>query len=146
AFMLNLRSIAGWASWGLALWGVLKLRDVPLLAHHGVCGPWGCGPPVQTLIACHLGWLVELSPVAVLVPMHLSTVSRRVAGWTLIAVGLVRLAALSVYEALTWLPHAPPFMRSYYGHRCLFSVATMTDAPIVQLIILGVVFLIAGQF
>ncbi|MCA9061753.1 MAG: hypothetical protein KDA96_01760, partial [Planctomycetaceae bacterium] len=57
-----LRTGIPWLLWAMTFWGTLQLSDAPIFQEHSVCGVWGCGPPTNALLACHLGWLVFLAP------------------------------------------------------------------------------------
>lgn len=131
--------------WGVALWGVLQISRLPLPGTHGVCGVWGCGPPVQALIACHGGWLVTLTPVACMVPVRLTGRQSRRSGWGLMFVSFLGVASVGLYEALTWLPEASEWVRGYFLHRWAFCVITMTDVPLLEAGFLGMVFQSLGS-
>lgn len=125
--------------WALSLWGTLKLASASSLMGHDICGPWGCGPPASALLACHLGWLVFLSPlllfarhVAITHPKQVHTT-----GYLVALSGGIGILAVGVHQYLTWLPMASEFARGYLWHRWAFVIATLTDVPIVQAILLG---------
>src|SRR6202034_2817596 len=54
-------------AWGVCLKWALLLQYLPAstFGQHTVCGPWGCGPPLPVLLACHTFWMVLLAPPAV---------------------------------------------------------------------------------
>jgi hypothetical protein len=64
---------AGSVLWFAGLEGVLQLQKLPAatLGGHDVCGPWGCGPPLPVLVACHGFWLTLIGPPAVLAAVYL---------------------------------------------------------------------------
>ena len=126
-------------TWGLALFGVLQIARVDLPWQHGVCGPWGCGPPPQALAACHLFWLVLLFPPALFVIARLPSALDGKAGWILVGTATVGIAAIALYESMTWLPHALDWQRRYFIHRCLFAVATLVEVPLMEALVLGVI-------
>lgn len=129
-----------WIAWGAALWGVLKIADLPIAETHTLCGPWGCGPPLTALIACHAAWLVILAPIALLVPIRMMASHCRWIGWGLIAMGILSIVGIGAYETFTWLPAMPEAIKPYFARRWAFTLATWTDLPILQAILLGFVF------
>ena len=109
---------------------------------HGVCGPWGCGPPTQALIACHLAWLVILTPPAVLLSRRTARPHRRL-GMAFVLVALAALLAVILYQRATWWSSASQWQRPFFWQRCGFCIVTAIDLPIVQTLVVGVL-LIAG--
>jgi hypothetical protein len=138
-------SLGGWKPGGIAaLWGgamMLVLQAHRLPGHHGhaVCGLWGCGPPLQALIAFHGFWLVLLSlPVALCCRLIDPTRLMAVSVLTIV-VGIAGIAGVVAWEAEHWLPNVGELQREYFLQRCLFRVGTMTDVPLVQLVLAGIV-------
>jgi hypothetical protein len=126
-------------AWGLALCGVLNISRLDMHWDHGICGPWGCGPPPQALAACHLFWLVLLAPpMYVAIPRVPPALVYR-AAWTLAGLGILGLVGIVAYEFATWLPEAHDAERRYFVHRCLFSAATLVEVPLVEMLLLGFV-------
>jgi len=105
---------------------------------HGVCGPWGCGPAMQVLVACHLTWLVALTPPTVFL-LRRSDRTRRRTGLVLIALSLVALLAVIVYQRLVWWPAASEWQQPFFWQRCGFVVVTAVDFPLVQTLLVGTV-------
>lgn len=127
------------AAWGGAIMLVLQLHQLPGDFGHSVCGPWGCGPPLQALVAMHGFWLVLLSlPVGLCCRF---VTPRWLMGISLLAVvlGVAGIAGVVVWEAEHWLPQANELQREYFLQRCLFAVGTMTDVPLVQVVLAGLV-------
>jgi hypothetical protein len=130
-------SSAWLAVWGLALHGVLNVVRVHVDWEHGICGPWGCGPPPQALAACHLFWLVLLTPSVLFFGTRLPRfVAQRVA-WILAGLGILGLAAVAFHEFTTWLPQADDWHRRYFVHRCAFTAATLIEIPMAEFLVLG---------
>ncbi len=125
--------------WAASLFAALAIRDLPGNWGHSICGPWGCGPPLQTLLACHLAWLVVLAPPAALlvqsqrVPTH---VLRRF-GTVLCVIAVVSVAAMIIYQRVAWWPSASEWQRGFFWQRCGFVLATMIDLPVAQVLLLG---------
>ncbi len=135
---------AGWstagalAAWCGAAFAALRLQDLPYDFGHGICGPWGCGPPLQALVACHGFWLVNLAALLWVSHRWLPVDwQRRVANLCLLiaATGLLGVAA---HQALHWWPHATQGSRPYVVQRFLFSVASLVDVPLVPLALFGI--------
>lgn len=125
------------AAWGGALFGVLQLYRLPDAAGHSICGPWGCGPPIQALAACHGFWLVLFSLPTGLLCRRLDPRTLRRTGLLLVAGGILGLAGIAVWEGIHWWPRASEFQRHYIVQRYLFVVATLVDVPVVEIVIVG---------
>jgi hypothetical protein len=118
---------------------VLQLQKLSAatLAGHDVCGPWGCGPPLPVLVACHVFWLTLIGPAAVIATLY------RPGKWVwrlriaIGAAGLCGLAGFAVWEAASWLAQASALQRQYLGHRHLFALVTLVDVPIIQVLVIG---------
>jgi hypothetical protein len=95
-------------AWGAGLSGALHLQGLPTSAFgaHGVCGPWGCGPPVPVLLACHGFWMVLLGPPAVVAACRLPGRWVRLLGMLLILLGAAGLLGVGLWEAATWFREA----------------------------------------
>lgn len=133
-------------TWGLAslfwlagLEGALQLQRLPSASFggHDICEPWGCGPPVPVLLACHGFWLVLIGPPAVLAAQHLTKRWIWRLGTGLASAGLCGVIGVAAWEAATWLPEASPWQRRYVGQRFLFALVTFVDAPILQSLVIG---------
>ena len=135
---LSISRVALWAM-GLAMWllamlAALRVSQLDVRFTHLICGPWGCGPTLQALVACHLFWLILLAPPAT-VAAHYSDISTvRLVALTAIGAAIATLAGVAIHEAITWLPQG---QGSYFIQRCLFVVVTTIELPIVQLLLLG---------
>jgi hypothetical protein len=126
-------------AWGICLWWSLLLQQLPASAfgEHSVCGPWGCGPPLPVLLACHAFWMVLLSPPAVVAAIRLPSPRVRLMGTLLVVLGLSGLVAVGGWEAATWLREANEWQRGYFAQRYLFSVVTFVDFPILEVLLIG---------
>lgn len=125
-------------AWFAGAYGVLMLHSLPGEYAHAVCGPWGCYPPLQALAAMHGFWLLLVPPVGWLIscwPAH----RLRFVGGMLIAIGVVSLAGVIVHEYLTWYRQTPESFRGYFPQRILYRITTLSDFPILQIILAGVV-------
>ena len=128
---------AGLAVWGGALFGILQVHLIPGNWGHAVCGPWGCGPPMQALVAYHGFWLMLLFPPALTFSNRTSTERLVDVGRWVALFGSVCLLCYMGWEAIDWLARASERHRLYVVQRCLFVVITLVDVPIVQVTMLG---------
>ncbi|MGD9858244.1 MAG: hypothetical protein AB7U20_25160 [Planctomycetaceae bacterium] len=120
--------------------GALSISAWPGDWGHGICGPWGCGPPLQALIACHLAWLVALAPIAQWL-VHSTRVSNRMLrsiGQLAAGAALAGLAVVLAHQYFVWWPQTSEFQRPYFWQRYAFTIATMVDVPFVQLLVFGI--------
>lgn len=127
------------AAWACGLWGSLQVARIQGDWGHALCGPWGCGPPLQALVACHLAWLVLLTPAAWVLFRGWIASPRarwRVSGAAAL-VGLLMMLGVVVHERLVWLPKVEATTAGYFWQRCGFVMATSVDLPMVQLFLLG---------
>lgn len=132
-------------AWGLALTATLSVANWRGDWGHGVCGPWGCGPPLQALVACHSAWIVVLFPPTLLLRRRLSPGVRWKTGWIVLAIGIVGIIALGLSESLSWLSHADVSQRRYLPQRIGFQLVTLVDVPLMQLVAVGVALLVSGR-
>lgn len=133
----SLRIIAGIVVWGFVFLATLSIGHVRADWGHGVCGPWGCGPPLQALMACHLSWLVVLLPLAALIQTQITERYTRLLGTMLITFGLVCIMGIIAYELFTWWPSATEFHRRYLWQRLGFAIVTQIDLPVIESIFTG---------
>lgn len=140
------RTLLGLTIWAVCLAGALSVANLPWDLGHAICGPWGCGPPVQALVACHLAWFVALVPPAVLLVRWRrpsGTMLRRV-GLLLVALAGAVLMAIVIYERLVWWPEASELQQAYFWQRYGFAIATAVDVPVVQVLVVGLGFWLGG--
>ncbi len=94
-------------------------------------------PPLQALLALHGMWLLVFAPILLWAARTLQPGTLRRAGRLVLSIGVVGLVIVAAREAIVWLPSVPGEWRSYYPHRVLFSLAVMTEWPIVQAAAIG---------
>ena len=106
---------------------------------HTICGPWGCGPPLEALLACHLAWIVVLTPAAgwIFWSGYFSATTVVRIGQVLVGVGMAWLIGVLAYQVLVWLPQAGVWQRAYLPQRYGFVIATTVDFPMVQCLLIG---------
>jgi hypothetical protein len=126
------------ALWGAALAGVLRISRMSVAADHGICGPWGCGPPLSALIACHGFWIVLLLPPTVMLLRRGSARTVRAVGLVSTSVGIATLSVIAIWEWTHWYAIASDWQRGYLVHRYLFSIVTLVDVPVIEITLLGV--------
>ncbi len=130
--------------WSGTAYGVLSLRNLPGEYSHYLCGPWGCLPPIQALLAVHGFWGVVIAPfVWRYARLRTRRELFRAGGW------LSSLALLGILcsFAYTWWGlrdyHVRSFVTFYLG-RALGGLATQTDLPLVQIWIAGIALIALG--
>ena len=128
--------------WGAGLYGVLQVRQVESLNVHGICGPWGCGPPVSALISWHGFWLLLVAPIVGLTVRGCSATWLRRVRLAVTSIGLLALVAIAVWQAVTWLPQVPAGQPAYFVQRYLFKVITLVDVPVIPITLAGLVALV----
>ncbi len=135
------------AVWGLAIAACLSVARLPGDWGHSICGPWGCGPPLQALAACHAAWLALLLPPAVILARRQWPTPRAVArlGVLLVCAAIVALGVMLVRQRLEWWDAVQPGQRDFFWRRCGFVVATTIDIPVVQLLLAGAYLLVGGN-
>ncbi len=114
---------------------VAVLRAEPVLAAavgsgHSICGPWGCGPPLSSLLVWHSFVTILLVPPAIIAAKKRPDFAVHWAGLLMIVVGLAA-ATFAVTNLAMWWNSANDVARGYIVHRALFSLVAFTDAPIV---------------
>lgn len=128
------RTIALLLTWAAALLAVLWL---PPQAHghldtHSVCGPWGCGPPISSLVAIHGFWLLLLAPPAIVAALRLPARPVGIIGGWLLAIAVLAIAAVATWQAVEWLPRFAEGEPTHYWRRVAFVLATLVDWPLLQ--------------
>lgn len=139
------RWASGLVAWAATLVTTLSIANAPGHWGHGICGPWGCGPPLQALVACHAAWIVVLLPPTLLMRRKLSPGVRWKTGWIVLGFGMAGLIALGLSESLSWLSHADEWQRRYLPQRIGFVLLTLVDLPLLQLVAIGVSLLARGR-
>jgi hypothetical protein len=102
-------------------------------------------PPVQALAALHGAWLVLLFPPMLWMIRHWPARRLWLTGIILTTIGVVGLAALAGRDLLIWLSWAPPEYQRYFWQRIVYAIATSTDLPLVQLIVVGMACWVVGK-
>ncbi len=122
--------------WGGAMQGAILVGSLSTKWSHVLCGPWGCGPRVEDLLACHLFWLAMLcAPLYLL--WHCDAGLCRQAGYVLIGAGSLMLGAVVFYELFTWLPRVDSSLYIYLPQRLFYAVVTFVELPMLQFLLFG---------
>jgi hypothetical protein len=125
------RIIALALGWWAALMGVLQLTHLPGDWGHAICGPWGCGPRLQSLVACHAFWFVVVIPLVAIPARFWSTRGLLRLGWALLFLGACGLVGVGIWQA------AHDRQADYLVQRYLFLLATLVEVPIVPITLAG---------
>ncbi len=130
--------------WGLTLTGTLSIANWPGNWGHGVCGVWGCGPPLQALVACHLSWLVVLLPVLIGVRAYASAQTARRVAASGIIVALLGALGFVLHEYWTWYVPASEWLRSFFWRRVGFVILTTVEVPLLEFAGLSAILLLVA--
>ncbi len=134
--------------WVGLIYAVLQIHFQTNLSKYSVCGPWGCGPPSNTLLAIHAMWLVMLLPPAIYLQYRFRGIEiwmQRVAG-SMVILGSVGVLTIIAWQWVVWLPQSGESFRPYIWQRCGFAVLTAIDWPLLQLILTGIYLLMTSRF
>ncbi len=140
------RLIATLVPWAAALWGVSNLHQLTGAIGCSICGPWGCSGPTEALLAYHGAWLVALAPPAVLLGLRLPPAAARRWGLRVLTAGLSGVVLLAAWGSIEWLLRVEPAYRQFWWRRGLFVLIDESDFPLIQLSVVGVVWLLASRF
>ncbi len=131
--------------WAAGLYGVLQMHRIDALDIHGICGPWGCGPPVAALISWHGFSLLLAAPIVVLLVRVCSAISLRRIGLAAVSGGVPAIVSVGIWQAVTWLPQIQKGQPSYFVQRYLFTIITMVDVPIIPVTLAGVAAVVGAK-
>lgn len=136
-FTLLWKSIVAVTVWGAALFFCLQIRHWNSSVDHVVCGPWGCGPPLFVLVACHCFWIVLLVPPTVILAYRLPVASLRTTGRIVTLLGLTALLGIGGWDISQWWPMVSDWQHKFLLQRLAFATATFVDLPTVELLLIG---------
>ena len=127
------------SAWAATLYTALSITNLPGNWGHSVCGVWGCGPPTQVLVGCHLAWLVVLIPLSLIIgrSYRKRSGSPQQLGKFLFLSGASLVMIVVIYQAATWWPAANDWQSNYFLQRCGFVIVTSVDIPMLQLLAIG---------
>src|SRR6056297_423939 len=124
--------------WAAGIFAALSLRGAVLAHDHSVCGPWGCGPSTDTLLAMHGVWAAAMWPPLLFFPWRLGwrrEFSSKL-GARLAFLGLCGVIAVCAWQWLVWRADASELVRPFIWQRCLFVLIATVDWPIIQTLII----------
>jgi hypothetical protein len=146
---LKTRHLVLLLAWAGALYGLQFLATLPgdlgeALFGHSLCGPWGCLPPLQGLVAWHGVLVLLFVPLVLWAVWSWSPVRLWALGVGLAGLGLLGLGVVAGREVLTcWV--TSPAQRPYTLQHILFAVATLGDVPLVQVTLAGLICWLVGR-
>ena len=134
--------------WAGGVYGVLNIGAIS--GHgvdaRGICGPWGCGPPISALVAWHGFCSLLALPVVGVLVWQWPARRIKVAALALLVLAIGLFVTIAVWEAVTWLPKIDEGQPTYFMQRCLFSVATWVDVPVIPVTFTGIVLLACAMY
>ncbi|MFV2065444.1 MAG: hypothetical protein ACC645_00580 [Pirellulales bacterium] len=137
---------AGWiVLWTVALYGTLQIARLSGPWDHAICGPWGCGPPLSALVACHAFWSVLIGGTVMVAVRCWSGATLATVGRLLAVGGLIGLVVLAIWGVVHGSPAGEGILRPYLVQRYLFVLLTSIDTPIVELTVAGGAMVVAGR-
>lgn len=132
-------------TWGAAMAGVLQLRHLSGSWSHLICGPWGCGPPLEAVLTCHLVWFLLLMPAVLGIASYLDPAAVRTCGGIATGLGIMGLIGVAIWVGVSWLPQVSALDHKYVLQKYAFTVACLVDVPIVQFTVCGGFLLACAQ-
>lgn len=125
---------------GIALGACLWISELPGNWGHFICGPWGCGPPLQALVACHTTWFTLLFPPTIVVARArwISAGRLWIVGLTIATTATFVLVGMIIRERLVWWESVGHLQQGYFWQRCGFILATSVDIPVIQSFLVGI--------
>ena len=133
-------------AWALLLVAVLQIHKSEGLWGHAICGPWGCGPPVEALVSYHAFWGVLIVPIALVLGWQLPPKAARSLAWGLVVAGGLAMLGMLVWSSINWLITAREDLQQYVVQRSFFVLATTVDVPAAQILIAGLCCLTSSRW
>jgi hypothetical protein len=127
--------------WSAAAYLILQLHN--LTFQHAFCLPDRCGPPAGALLSVHLFWLLVLLTAVVVARWSKPDWPwKRVGSW-LCVLAVVAIVVIIGRELSTFgTPPEHATSISYYFRRLLFPIITLSDVPLIQLLLAGLALMI----
>ena len=130
-----MRKLFWFALWALAMYGTLQFHRLEGLLGHAICGPWGCGPPLEALVGYHAFWFLLIVPPALLASSLVPSEQAIRIGSLLAIAGLGALLLVVVEDAVRYLRTARGL--EYLFQRILFRLITFVDFPLAPIGLAG---------
>ena len=89
------------------------------------------------MLACHVAWLVVLTPPAVHVQQFTNPLMRFRIAIAALGISVAAIFGIAIYEYQNWYLTTYEINRAYYAHRVGFVVITSVEAPILQTALLS---------
>lgn len=130
--------------WLAAAVGSLLVAALPLDSEESVCGIWGCFPPLQALAALHLLWCVAIGAMVCSIRKW-RPVLLLPGGFFLFLVVVVTAAVVIGKDLHDWYDKVPSKYRVFWPKRIDYTLATLTDVPLVQSLLAALVCIYLGR-
>jgi hypothetical protein len=132
-------------AWALTALAALSVAWLPGDFGESLCGPWGCLPPLQALAAMHLFWAVAFVPFVAWGPTKAKPRQLRLVGMLVFLGSLLAIVVVIGRDLLGWLPQMPADVQAFWPRRALYTLATLSDVPLVQGLLAGAICWSVGQ-
>jgi hypothetical protein len=109
-----------------------------------LCGIWGCFPPLPALAAMHLFWCIVFGASIWIIcgwrPRLLQPL-----GVLLLLAATVTAAVVVGYDLERWFHRVTAQHHPFWWRRVAYTIATLSDVPLLQSIVAGVVCIMLGR-
>jgi len=124
---------------------ILQLRHLSGPWSGALCGPWGCGPTLEALLACHLAWIVLLTPGLIYVCRRCQPQTWQRVGRALLGLGGLGLLFVAIQVGVDVSRSASGWENPWLPQRFLFRLAGLVELPTVQLIVSGAALMVGAR-
>ena len=121
--------------WIGLVWSSLQIHYLDLNLGHDICGPWGCGPPLEALIGFHGFWSALILPAACLLGLYLNSATNRKVGMAVLLVGLVGIVTFVGWDVVNYYRQSET--TEHLVQRALFTLVNTVDFPMIQTLLAG---------
>ena len=116
----------------------LLVAQIPGDIGEGLCGVWGCFPPIQSLISMHLLWCVVAAAT-----VHWLTTRNpgdvRLEGSVLMLISGLAIGWVVGRDLTQWMSWMSAEHAAYWPRRIAYTLATHSDWPFVPMFMAGIV-------
>ena len=134
-------------AWGLLIAGILRAEPAAGAlsgSGHSICGPWGCGPPLSSLIVWHTFIAAVVVPASVWAAFRYPAFAAA-AYRPVVAVVFGACLLFVVVNTALWWQTASEFGRQFLFQRMLFAVVAFTDAPVIPAAVAATAYGLLGR-